>query len=365
MTKPQTEHRPLPGVLPFVSVVLPIRNEAKFIEATLRAVLQQEYPAAEMEVLIADGMSNDRTRDIIRRVAATYPHQVRIIDNPGKIVATGLNAAIAEARGKIVVRVDGHCIVAPDYVRTSVETLERSSAVNVGGQMESVSDGRVGRAVALATSSTFGVGGALKHYRSTNERWVDTVFQGAWRRTVFETLGNFDEELVRNQDDEFNYRIRSRGGKILFNPKIKSRYYNRGDLGSLWRQYFQYGYWKVRVLQKHPAQMQPRQFVPAGFVATLLLSLLLSPFASTAALIFGLVLGLYLLANLVASAMVARRGDWGVTLLLPVVFATIHFAYGSGFLKGLFSFRHRWPNRRSQRFAIERVAGNGAGGDRF
>ena len=188
---------------------------------------------------------------------------------------TGLNLALAAAEGEIIVRVDGHTNIEADYVRWCVEALERTGATNVGGRMDAVGRGRFGEAVAAATSSPFGVGGARFHYSNTEE-WADTVYMGAWPRWVFEEIGLFDEELVRDQDDEFNYRLREHGGRILLSPKIKSVYSNRSNPLALWKQYFQYGFWKVRVLQKHPKQMRPRQFAPPLFALCLCLCLCLT-----------------------------------------------------------------------------------------
>jgi GT2 family glycosyltransferase len=248
--------------------------------------------------------------------------------------------------------VDGHTVVAPNYVSMCVETYLRTGADNVGGRMDAVSSGTFGRAVALATSSPFGVGGARFHY-SDREEWVDTVYMGAWPRDVFNRIGFFDEEQVRNQDDEFNYRLLEHGGKVLLNPKIKSEYYNRSSLRSLWRQYYQYGYWKVRVMQKHPRQMRLRQFVPPAFVGALLLALALSPLGAPLRWAALAIAGAYLLANLSASLLSARRARWSGWWLLPVTFGALHFSYGAGFLWGLVRFCNRWDDRRN------RVGGTG------
>jgi succinoglycan biosynthesis protein ExoA len=327
---------------PTVSVLMPVRNEAAFIARSLRAVLAQDYPADRMEILIADGISTDSTRSVIQNLAQQQPdNSVRIVDNPGRLVATGMNAALAQAGGEIIIRVDGHTVIASDYVRQCVAALTRSDASNVGGPMKAVGDGFFGRAVAAATSSRFGVGGARFHYSDTEE-WVDTVYMGAWRRDVFSRIGLFDAEMVRNQDDELNYRLRAAGGKILLSPQIKSHYFNRATMGSLWSQYFQYGYWKVRVMQKHPRQMQPRQFMPPLFVATLLVTLLLLLVFPGAGYLFGLVVGAYAIAVATASILAARKIGWQLLPLFPIVFATLHLAYGSGFLMGLTRFWSRW-----------------------
>src|SRR5206468_1997614 len=180
-----------------------------------------------LEVLIADGMSTDRTRPIIARLAAARPGiALHVCDNPGAIVSCGLNAALARARGDFIVRVDGHTLISPDYVRQCVAALERSGAAAVGGRMDPIGERPFAQAVSLATSSPFGVGNARFHF-SAQEEYVDTVYMGAWPRRVFREAGGFDEELVRDQDDEFNYRLRERGGKVLLSPLINSRYFPR------------------------------------------------------------------------------------------------------------------------------------------
>jgi len=341
------------GRAPLVTVVMPIRNEGAFLARSLGSVLAQDYPADRLEVIVADGMSDDGTREAIDELRARHPNLVRI-DNPGRIVATGLNAAIRRARGEYVVRVDGHTEIAADYVRRCVEALERTGADNAGGRMTAVGGGPFGEAVALATSSPFGVGGARFHY-SEREEWVDTVYLGAWRREVFDRIGVFDEELVRDQDDEFNYRLRAAGGRILLTPAVKSLYTVRGRPARLWRQYFEYGLWKVRVLQKHPRQMQPRQFVPPAFAATLAALAAASPFSSAARWGLGGVAGAYAAANLAAAASVSRRRPARFPLV-SLAFAILHLSYGFGFLTGLFRFAGRWSDPRA-RLARLRPAG--------
>jgi GT2 family glycosyltransferase len=214
--------------------------------------------------------------------------------------------------------------------------------------MDAVSDTRFGQAVALATSSPFGIGGGRFHY-SDREEFVDTVYLGAWPREVFRRIGLFDEEMVRNQDDEMNYRLRSQGGRILLTPRIRSQYYNRTSPRALWRQYFQYGFWKVRVLQKHPRQMRPRQFIPALFLVALMISLALTPVAEGARYVFGFIAGTYFLATVVASILQRKGRSWRVLPWLPITFATLHLAYGSGFLIGLVRFWNHWGVNQSRR----------------
>jgi succinoglycan biosynthesis protein ExoA len=328
------------STLPTVTVIMPVRQEAGFIRHSLAAVLEQDYPRELLEILVADGRSTDGTPEIVRTLQSSHPG-LRVIDNPGRIVPTGLNAALRQARGDVVVRVDGHTEIARDYVHQCVEALRRSGADNVGGAMVAYGATPFGEAVALASSTPFGVGNARFHY-SDREEWVDTVYLGAWPRAVFARIGLFDEELVRNQDDEFNYRLLELGGRIWLSPRIRSRYTPRGTPAALWRQYFQYGYWKVRVMQKHPGQMRWRQFVPPLFVAVLVLSAALALVSGPARALLGVVVLGYTLANLAASIAVARRHGWRHLRRVPVVFAILHGSYGIGFLKGLVAFWSRW-----------------------
>jgi succinoglycan biosynthesis protein ExoA len=341
----------MPMIDPLVSIILPIRNESKFIEHCLHSILAQDYPAGRMEILIADGMSSDDTRQIVRDFILSQSRlKSGMIDNPGGIVSIGMNIALHRVKGEIIIRIDGHTTVAPDYVRRCVESLQQTHADNVGGKMNPIGSKSFGKAVAMATSSSFGIGGGRFHY-SDKEEWVETVYLGAWPRRVFEKIGMFDEDLVRDQDDEFNYRLREAGGRILLSPKIKSEYAVRSSSQALGLQYFQYGFWKVRVLQKHPRQMSLRQFVPPVFVTSLFFSALLALFC-----LFGKqppVLGLfasitpvlYLLANLAASTITTAKKGWKYLLLLPFVFAILHTSYGLGFLAGLVKFWNRWNDK--------------------
>ncbi len=318
--------------LPFVSVIMPVRNEGACMKDALEAVLRQDYPADRMEVIAADGMSTDATRKVIGEFQKKYTN-LKLIDNPGKIVSTGLNAAILKSAGSIIIRMDGHTVMAPDYVRACVSALKRSNADNVGGRMRAEGRGFVGKAIALATSTPFGVGGARFHY-SEKEEWVDTVYLGAWKREIFEKIGLFDEEMIRNQDDEWNYRLRKAGGRILINPGIRSVYSVRESFTALWKQYFNYGFWKVRVFQKHPAQMRLRQFVPSLFVSILIGSALISLILKNPAY-FLTPATIYLLADLCASLWISGKSGTRYLAVLPAVFLILHASYGAGFLWGI------------------------------
>jgi glycosyltransferase involved in cell wall biosynthesis len=352
-----------------VTVIMPIRNEEAYIENSLRAVLGQDYPHDRLEIFIVDGMSTDATRSTIDRIlaAAAQSPVVEVLENHAKIVSKGFNLALTRAKGDIIVRVDGHTEIAPDYVRQCVIALHRTGAANVGGRMNPVANGFIGSTVALATTSPFGVGWSRFHF-STKEAWVDTVYLGAWPRQVFSSIGPldeqfvrneddefnnrlrkvlprvglFDEELLRDQDDEFNYRLRKRGGRILLSPLIRSSYVNRSRLLDVWRQYLGYGFWKVRVLQKHPFQMSPRQLVPPMFVSALVLASFLAIFNPIGRSAIASIVGAYTLADVVASVWSARHHGLAQTLALTLVFPVLHLSYGLGFLAGLIRFRRQW-----------------------
>lgn len=331
---------------PFISVVLAVRNESRFIQSTLLKILNQDYGTENYEIIVADGMSADDTRAVIEELQKKYAN-LRLIENPKQIVAAGLNELMKHARGNIIARVDGHCEISSDYLSRAVELLEQyPEAAGVGGPIETVGQDFISKAVAVAMSSNFGVGGSAFRTLKDKEMYADTIPFPVYRREVLEKAGPYDEELVRNQDDEYNYRLRKMGYKVLLSPKLKSIYYGRASLGKLFSQYFQYGYWKVRVLQKHPAQTQFRQYVPFLFVFYLSIMLVSSfhdPFAR--AIAFFLIF-CYMLANILASAAGALKNGPAYFFILPAVYAALHFGYGYGFLAGIVRFAGRWGKSR-------------------
>ena len=332
---------------PFVSVIMPVRNEAAFIERSLGAVVDQDYPLERFDILVVDGMSDDGTREKVKRLRTVSPHPViRLLDNPGRTAPHALNVGLASATGEVIVRVDGHCEIAGDYLTRSVEALQAHEAGCVGGPIETIGEDAISETIAVAMSSRFGVGASPFRVGSDRARDVDSVAFPAWPRAVMEAAGPFDEELVRNQDDEYNYRLRKLGYRIHLVPEIRCLYYSRGSLKSLWRQYFQYGFWKVRVLQKHPRQMKLRQFVPPALVAYLLATAALAVWIPAGALALAAGAGLYLVAVAVATAGTARRAR-RFAVLLPVIFACLHLSYGAGFLAGLARFWNRWTGEKS------------------
>jgi glycosyltransferase involved in cell wall biosynthesis len=316
-----------------ISVVIPMRNEADWLDRCLGSVLAQDWPADRMEILIVDGMSDDGSYESLLARANADP-RIRVFRNPARIVPSSLNIAIEAARGDVVARVDAHTTLEPDYLRTGVEVLERTGADDVGGPMLSIGGGKAGDAIATAMRSRFGIG-AYFHFAS-DERETDTVYMGMWPRDVFRRVGLFDEELVRNQDDELSYRIRKEGGRIVCSPKMRSRYQNRKSWRALAKQFYQYGFWKVRVLQKHPAQMSVRHFVPPAFDAAVLLGLIAGGGLRAVALVAMLVYALAMVA------VAAREAAAGLRLRTALALAIIHHAWSAGFLVGLVRFAGRW-----------------------
>ena len=251
---------------------------------------------------------------------------------------------MAVCRGEIIVRVDGHCEITPTYVERCVAHLSKDKVDGVGGSVETIGKTHVAQVIARAMSSTFGVGNSAFRTRQGQTLYVDTIPFPAYRRSVIKLAGNYDEELVRNQDDEYNYRLRELGAKLLLAADVKSKYYSRSSLRSLWSQYYQYGYWKVRVMQRHPRQMNLRQFVPPGFMATLISTGCVGIVLPNAAIAFLATGSLYALFNLVASSWICRR-DLRMLPLMPLVLAALHFSYGLGFLLGVIQFREGFKFR--------------------
>lgn len=327
-----------------VTIICPIRNEEKFIADCLKALVEQTYDRNKTEILVIDGMSDDGTRDIVAEFQRKY-HNVRLLDNPARIVPKALNIGIRAASGKYILRMDGHAKAAPDYVEACVAALENGEAAGVGGPIESVNTTDTGKAIALAMSSPFGVGNS-RFRTSTEEGFVDSVAFTAYTADVFEKYGNFDEELVRCQDDEYNFRVRKLGGKILLTPKIRSLYFPRASLKKLWRQYFGYGFWKIRVFQKHPLMMQPRHFVPAAFVTFLTISLILGILIDGLSWIFTSVALFYICCAALAAFAVWRQNKETSAAKILASFFILHFSYGMGFLWGLMKFAPRWFKKR-------------------
>jgi glycosyltransferase involved in cell wall biosynthesis len=282
---------------PYVSVIIPCLNEREHIETCIESVMRGDYPPDRFELLVVDGMSDDGTRPILESLSNRYPI-LKVIDNPKKIQSVALNLGISHARGSVVVRMDAHCEYPANYVTKLVQWLRRSGADNVGGVWNNCpsADTTIAKAIAYSLSHPFGVGNA--HYRigTSAVRWVDTVPFGCYRREVFDCVGLYDEEMARNEDDEFNGRLLRQGGRILLVPDVEVRYYARESLQKLWRMSYQYGYFKPLVERKIGRVMTLRQIVPATFILVLAISGAAAFWSTTARCLFAGVLAAYLFA---------------------------------------------------------------------
>ena len=311
---------------PSVSVVMPVRDEAAHLRGAVASVLAQDYPGP-LEVVVAVAPSSDDTAGVARELADD-DERVVLVDNPTGGTAAGLNAAIGGSRGDVVVRVDGHAELGEGYVRRAVRTLQRTGADNVGGVQDAVGTTPMQRAVAAAMTSRFGVGDARFHYGGA-EGPTDTVYLGVFRRTALDRVGGFDETLVRNQDYELNWRLRDSGGTVWFDPSLRVTYRPRATLRALARQYHEYGRWKRLVLARDRRSLRWRQVVPPVTVLANLLGLVLGLTRWRPALLAPLT---YALAAVAAA--VSTPVPWPIRARLPAVFAVMHHAWGTGFLRG-------------------------------
>ncbi|MCC7352959.1 MAG: glycosyltransferase [Anaerolineae bacterium] len=379
---------------PFVTVIVPVYNEAAHLADCLASLLAQDYPPPRMEILVADGGSTDGSQAIVEGFARRDP-RVRLLMNPRRIAAAGLNLGLRAARGDVIARADGHAVLAPDYLRRCVDALRPADVAGVGGPLRGVGQGPVGRAVALALASPFGAGDSAYHLaQSGRPREADTVYLGAYTRAWLERVGGYNEKLAANEDYELNFRLRRAGGRILLVPEISSQTRVRETLGALARQYAGYGFWKAQMLRRHPASLRVRQAVPPLWVAVLALGALGSFWSRTLLLAWVALMVVYLGATLAAVVAVfssstlhprpvrrvrpqdlplppggrggllapsPRGGEgWGSLayagtpspcgilavrgegktslrhlLLLPLVFWTMHLAWGGGFWMGI------------------------------
>lgn len=318
-----------------VSIVIPCRNEGNYIEKCIEGFMDQTYPSSNYEVLICDGMSTDGTRDIIEKYQKLYSN-VKLVDNPGLTAPKAMNKGIKTSHADVIIIFGAHAYPERDFIERNIEALSDDEIGCVGGTLETINETEIGKGISLAMSSPFGVGNALFRY-SKKEAFVDTVAFGAYRRSVLDKAGYFDEELVRNQDDELNLRVRENGCKILLSPKIKSYYYSRASYKKLWKQYFQYGFWKVRVFQKHKKVPQVRHLVPMLFVIFNIFGLLSKFISIYLFMCYLLILLIYLALALFQSLKLGIKNKTSFLSIL-ITFPILHLSYGLGFLEGLIIF---------------------------
>lgn len=325
----------------FISVVMPIYNEEKYIENCIDSLLLQDYPQECMEWIFVDGMSSDRTRELIEAYIEKHPKLIKILSNPNKTVPYAMNIGIKEARGKYIIRLDAHADYNTDYISKCVYYLDTTDADNVGGVAETKSKGFVGNAIAKMLSSRFGVGNS--EFRTNGESgYVDTVPFGAFRREVFEKWGGYNERLTRNQDNEMNYRIRKNGGKIYLSSDIKLSYYCRDSIKSISDMAVKNGMWNVITMKLCPGSMGVRHFIPLAFLLSLIILPITSIIYHPIWWLFAFEMTLYFALDCLCSAKQAS----GIKefILLVLLFPVFHITYGAGSLEGvmkLFSKEYR------------------------
>jgi glycosyltransferase involved in cell wall biosynthesis len=321
--------------MPRVSVIVPCYNEQATIQLLLEAIDAQTYPRQDIEVIIADGMSSDQTRQRIAEFQARHPDLVvRVVDNPRRNIPAGLNCAIQAAQGEIIVRLDAHCMPRTDYIVGCVSALEQGKGDNVGGvwEIQAGGSGWQARAIAVAAAHPLGVGDARYRYTETAQQ-VDTVPFGAYRRSLVEEIGFYDENLLTNEDYEFNVRVRQSGGVIWLDPAIRSVYFARDTYSGLIRQYARYGYWKARMIRRYPGTLRWRQALPPAFVLSLASSALLAFFFPIFGVLFVIELSAYALILLLAGLHGAwKHSDLALVPGVPLAIASMHLAWGSAFL---------------------------------
>jgi GT2 family glycosyltransferase len=336
ISRPGRATRSHPAAEPvFISVIVPVRNEARFIRHTLGQLVVQNYPADRFEVLVADGRSDDATPMIVREMSAEYPN-VALLDNPKRWSSAGRNAAVRAARGDVIVLIDGHCeLDNPNYLADLAEAFERSGADCVGRPQPLQVPGAapLQRAVAAARASRLG------HHPDS---FIYSSFEGfvkpqsvavAYRRSVFGRIGLFDESFDACEDVDFNHRLDRAGLRCFFTPRVAVRYHPRGTLAGLFRQMVRYGRGRVRLLAKHPETFSPGGFVPAAFVLGVLAGPSLAARSPWLAGLYAGTLGLYALVVILTSLLIALRArDWRLLPWLPLVFLAIHCGAGTGIL---------------------------------
>lgn len=325
-----------------LSVICPIYNEEKYIAKCIDSILAQDYPKDDLEVIFVDGMSSDRTREIVAEYSAKYPF-IRLIDNPDRIVPPAMNIGIKASKGDIIIRLDAHAIFPQNYFSELVLNLHKLRADNVGGVCRTlpINDTPVCRSIAYVLSSSFGMGNSHFRVGADSIKEVDTVPFGCFKRELFERIGYFDEELTRNQDDEFNGRIIKNGGKIFLLPDLVIDYFARDTVAKVYKMFYQYGLFKPLVNKKLGQPATIRQFFPLLFV----LGLILGPFTFLISSIFiWLYLGVLLVYLTLAAIFSLKESRSLNEILIKIwVYFVVHFAYGWGYINGIIKLIFKIP----------------------
>ena len=320
-----------------VSIICPIYNEEKYIAQCINSILAQDYPQEDLEILFVDGMSSDRTREIVAQYTQQYPH-IQLLDNPQRTVPYAMNIGVESSIGDIIIRLDAHAVYPSDYFSKLVKGLQQHQADNVGAQCRTLPVNKSTTAIAIAEvlGSSFGVGNSMFRIGITQDMETDTVPFGCFRREVFEKVGLYDTELIRNQDDELNARIINNGGKIVLLADVTFDYYARDSFAKLFKMYYQYGLYKPLVNKKLGSPATLRQFIPPMFVIGLVLGATLSIFLPIVGLLYGIVLLLYIIAGMMIGFKQAKKHQsLALILAMPFTFFILHLSYGIGYIHGI------------------------------
>ena len=334
-----------------VSVIIPVRNEEEHIIGTIQSIISQNYPQDKIEIIISDGKSTD-TLSVIK----SLERKIKIINNSNIFMPAGFNKALSECSGEAIIMVGGHCTLHKNFIALCVKNLFVADVDCVGGVVLNNENNLFAKALSKALGSNFGVGGVKFRKKNDKKIFVDTVAFGAYKRNVFELLGGLDEELIRNQDDEFNFRLIQNDMRILLDPEIISNYFTRNSILKLFKQYFQYGFFKIRVMQKRRGVPSIRHLIPGAFVFSILLSLVIFLFFNYP-YPFIFILFMYFSSSILASLNVFLISEKHneeslvnnilIVALLPLIYVTLHFSYGLGFIFGVFKFFNKWNHTKT------------------
>jgi len=324
----------------YLTIILPVRNEKEYISSTLESILTQTK-LDNYEIIISDGCSTDGTIDIINNYILQN-RNIHLIENPDKIVSTGFNRALSQAKGDVIIRIDGHCIISPNYIEKCLELIAFKKANIVGGVINTISSGLVGKAISSSQSSWFGVGGVkFRNIGIEKGDYVDSLAFGVHKRDIFTEIGGYDEEMITNQDDEFNCRAIQAGKKIWLEPSLQTKYISRSSYCKLFQQYFYYGFYKVRGVQKRRKVFALRHLVPSIYVIGLLITIFLGCLFSNPLILISIIFP-YSIMNIFSSIYISSS-----LLSIPLIFFSywiLHVGYGFGFIWGLIRFVNKWKD---------------------
>lgn len=344
---PQTN----PMSLPAVSLVIPCRNEEKHIARCLDSIFENDYPTVQLEILVVDAMSADRTRTILAEYRQKWP-MIRVLDNPKRLIPIAMNIGLRHAQGRVILKIDAHSTYPKDYISKCVESLIRFHADNAGGIWRIMPGNELptAKAIALALAHPFASGNAYVKVGAKEPRWADSAAFGCWKKEVLEKIGGWNENLAGSSDMDLNARLKEAGGRILLDPEIQINYYADANFRSYWKHNFADGVWATYVLKFRSKAWAWRHWVPMVFLLSLLGSTVLALYSPIFGKLFVAILGCYVLASLAASVQIsAREKNMNYLLVLPLTFGIRHFAHGIGALYGAILLAlpgEHWKGRR-------------------